>query len=143
MNTEDIENLVAIDKRRKELKAELELISSTRIEIERRLIQEFTDASIQSMKSRDGVTIALRSDRRCSINKLEGETTDAGHDRLAGVLCLDSYAPDLVKTRIHLGSLTAWIKELIADQGGDTRLPEDLAAVVKVTDIISVRTTGH
>ncbi len=100
---EVIDQLIAIETRRRGLEEELSQVKEEKARIEEEVLEAFLQAGIQNVKLDGGVTIALRTDVRASIKEEDRETAYEAF-KLSGF-------GDLVKETIHPRTLESWVRE--------------------------------
>ena len=112
----------------KRLEGEAEGIKARANEIERELVEEFSDEGVQNVKI-DGSTVFLR--RELWAQKEQGVSSDDVVEALR-----EAGLGDFVALGYNSSALSARLRELDAD---DAPLPAALVGVVKVAEVFKIR----
>lgn len=140
--TADLVNeFIDLDTKRKTLEGDVDKLKERMAELEPQIMERFENAGMQSMKSKQGVTVFIR--RELWAGAADG----------AEVLLLETLKSiglgDMVKEKCNTQTLSAYIREQEKEHFGQAAakpeelikvLPEPLQAAVAVTEKFSLRT---
>lgn len=138
LDTERLRRFVALENRKKELKAELEAVEAELTELDADLQPEFVEAGIQSVRC-DGRTLYLH--RQFWAGMVDGDRPRAVTAlRTAG---MDDYVFETFNTQ----SLSAYVRERVKSGQEDGQLVEDVymllpdsfRGAINVTEKINIR----
>lgn len=128
MENHDIVEFVNLEKHKRELNDELRFVRDKIADLEIRLLDNFSNQGIQSMKV-NGMTVYLSRDLKVSVR--EGQT-----QRLAEAL-KDNNLSELVKEAVNITDLKSHIVEL--DKDGDA-IPEVIKEMLHIFEHFKLRT---
>jgi hypothetical protein len=128
MNTEELKRFVALEERRRELEAEIDIIKAEAAELEQRLLPQFELSGMERV-SIDGRTVYIE-------RKLWAKAKDG--DKVAVCKALKRCRlGDYVEETFNTNSLSAYVRELDREE---RQMPPTLAAVLDVSEVFKLRT---
>lgn len=131
MNAELLRNYTTLDRRRRELKAELAEVEDQVRQLQETLLNEFEQAGMSSIRQ-DGTTVYVHRQLWC--NPKDG-------DYLRACRALrDAGLGDMVTERFNLNSVSAWVRE---QEKEGAEIPEVLQDALNINEVFSLRTRSN
>lgn len=126
---EIVREVIALTNRKQKLSADLKQVKADLAEVEEKVKEAFSREGIQRM-SMDGRTVYLRHSIYARLDK---DRKEQAHDALR-MLGLG----DMIKPKVHTGTLSSWVREQEKDRQGIPELPNELEGLVLVSDTVDV-----
>ena len=139
MNSERVARYVELAGIKKRQEEELDATKAEIAILEARLLEEFGEMGMQSMKTAGGATVFLYSQLWAGAARTENDEPDWAR---AGAALEAAGLGEFVEPRFNVMTLSAWVREQPRDENDDPILPEGLKEALRVSRKVQVRVRG-
>ena len=127
-----LKKYIELTKKKRAAKVVMEDLKDALANLEKELVEQFQREGVQNLKM-DGYTVGL-------VRKLFASAKDKDKERMITVLqsCRDATWSWMVQDNVNAQRLAARVRECNMDKNGLPVLPEDIEAVITVSEVFSL-----